>query len=292
MEILYSGEISPAMIADIGLKWVILGHSERRSIFGESDEVISPVNITVHNNNILRSPACRWQDKARPRVRPDGDCLHWWDPCRAWGRTDRGRCFQTNPGHRLQNHRLDQRCSCLRARLGHRHRQNRHSSTGKKYFNYFFSYIYVTKIYGFIYRLRRCTRSCANGWRKRFPPRCPTLCASSTAAPSRLATQRSWLRRVTLMASLSEAHLSNPTLCKLSTPSSKTAGYILTNNNCCWLAYICEKKLILSVVAVICYMSQNFYFWSINKVLIWILSHIVDHRKISCFLFKIVRASC
>lgn len=30
---------SPAMIKDIGCEWVILGHSERRSIFGESDEV-------------------------------------------------------------------------------------------------------------------------------------------------------------------------------------------------------------------------------------------------------------
>jgi triosephosphate isomerase (TIM) len=44
-EILFPGEISPAMIADIGLNWVILGHSERRSIFGEGDEVLSPTNL-------------------------------------------------------------------------------------------------------------------------------------------------------------------------------------------------------------------------------------------------------
>ncbi|XP_059488541.1 triosephosphate isomerase [Neocloeon triangulifer] len=37
----FTGEISPAMISDIGLKWVILGHSERRSIFGESDELVA-----------------------------------------------------------------------------------------------------------------------------------------------------------------------------------------------------------------------------------------------------------
>lgn len=30
---------SPAMILDCGVKWVILGHSERRHVFGESDEV-------------------------------------------------------------------------------------------------------------------------------------------------------------------------------------------------------------------------------------------------------------
>lgn len=37
----FTGEISPAMISDIGVKWVILGHSERRHIFGENDELIA-----------------------------------------------------------------------------------------------------------------------------------------------------------------------------------------------------------------------------------------------------------
>lgn len=35
----FTGEISPAMIKDNDLEWVILGHSERRNVFGESDEV-------------------------------------------------------------------------------------------------------------------------------------------------------------------------------------------------------------------------------------------------------------
>ncbi|KAJ2340588.1 Triosephosphate isomerase, cytosolic [Coemansia erecta] len=34
----YTGEISPEMLHDVGAKWVILGHSERRSILGESDD--------------------------------------------------------------------------------------------------------------------------------------------------------------------------------------------------------------------------------------------------------------
>ncbi|XP_043935538.1 triosephosphate isomerase [Protopterus annectens] len=37
----FTGEISPAMIKDCGANWVILGHSERRHVFGESDELIS-----------------------------------------------------------------------------------------------------------------------------------------------------------------------------------------------------------------------------------------------------------
>jgi len=36
----FTGEISPAMIKDVGCKWVILGHSERRNVFGESDQLI------------------------------------------------------------------------------------------------------------------------------------------------------------------------------------------------------------------------------------------------------------
>lgn len=33
----FTGEISPAMIKDIGLDWVLIGHSERRNVFGEND---------------------------------------------------------------------------------------------------------------------------------------------------------------------------------------------------------------------------------------------------------------
>jgi len=37
----FTGEISPAMIKDVGVNWVIIGHSERRQIFKESDELIA-----------------------------------------------------------------------------------------------------------------------------------------------------------------------------------------------------------------------------------------------------------
>ncbi|KAK2711217.1 triosephosphate isomerase-like [Artemia franciscana] len=36
----FTGETSPAMIKDVGVEWAILGHSERRNVFGESDELI------------------------------------------------------------------------------------------------------------------------------------------------------------------------------------------------------------------------------------------------------------
>lgn len=37
----FTGEISPAMLKDVGINWVILGHSERRNVFGESDELVA-----------------------------------------------------------------------------------------------------------------------------------------------------------------------------------------------------------------------------------------------------------
>ena len=37
----YTGEISTGMILDAGAKYVIIGHSERRQYFGETDETVN-----------------------------------------------------------------------------------------------------------------------------------------------------------------------------------------------------------------------------------------------------------
>lgn len=37
----YTGEVSAAMLADIGAQWVLTGHSERRQYHAESDELVS-----------------------------------------------------------------------------------------------------------------------------------------------------------------------------------------------------------------------------------------------------------
>ena len=36
----FTGEVSPGMIADAGCSWVIVGHSERRRILGETDDMV------------------------------------------------------------------------------------------------------------------------------------------------------------------------------------------------------------------------------------------------------------
>lgn len=37
----YTGEITAGMVKDFGLKWVMVGHSERRQYYGESDQVVA-----------------------------------------------------------------------------------------------------------------------------------------------------------------------------------------------------------------------------------------------------------
>ena len=37
----FTGEISPAMLAELGCRWVLLGHSERRHVFRETDDEIN-----------------------------------------------------------------------------------------------------------------------------------------------------------------------------------------------------------------------------------------------------------
>ena len=37
----YTGEVSPAMLADVGCRYVIVGHSERRALFGDTDERVA-----------------------------------------------------------------------------------------------------------------------------------------------------------------------------------------------------------------------------------------------------------
>jgi len=53
----FTGEISPSMIADCGVKWVIIGHSERRQLFGETDKLIAE-KVSFALSNELKVVAC------------------------------------------------------------------------------------------------------------------------------------------------------------------------------------------------------------------------------------------
>lgn len=43
----YTGEVSANMLAELGCSWVILGHSERRQYFGESDALVADKSVAV-----------------------------------------------------------------------------------------------------------------------------------------------------------------------------------------------------------------------------------------------------
>ena len=43
----FTGEIGPSMLLTIGCRWVILGHSERRQLFGETDEGVNKRLLSV-----------------------------------------------------------------------------------------------------------------------------------------------------------------------------------------------------------------------------------------------------
>lgn len=61
--IVFDGFCSPAMIKDIGVEWVILGHSERRHVFGESNKV---------STNLVKNYDCRCR------------CGTFWKNCRTF----------------------------------------------------------------------------------------------------------------------------------------------------------------------------------------------------------------
>jgi triosephosphate isomerase (TIM) len=48
----YTGEVSPEMLKDAGCKYAIVGHSERRQLFGETDELINKKTLGALSNDI------------------------------------------------------------------------------------------------------------------------------------------------------------------------------------------------------------------------------------------------
>jgi triosephosphate isomerase len=49
----FTGEVSAAMLLDVGCRYVILGHSERRQLFGETDAVVHRKVLAA-----LKTPLC------------------------------------------------------------------------------------------------------------------------------------------------------------------------------------------------------------------------------------------
>ena len=54
----YTGEIAPNMLDDIGVKYVIIGHSERREYFGETDITVNKKVLKAFEHNITPIVCC------------------------------------------------------------------------------------------------------------------------------------------------------------------------------------------------------------------------------------------
>lgn len=54
----YTGEIAPNMLTDIGVKYVIIGHSERREYFAETDETVNKKVIKAFEHGITPIICC------------------------------------------------------------------------------------------------------------------------------------------------------------------------------------------------------------------------------------------
>ena len=54
----YTGEISPNMLVDAGVKYVIIGHSERREYFAETDETVNKKVLKAFEHDITPIICC------------------------------------------------------------------------------------------------------------------------------------------------------------------------------------------------------------------------------------------
>ena len=110
----FTGEVSAAMLLDVGCRYVILGHSERRQLLGETDEAVNRktkaalaaglIPIVCVGELLAERESGQTAAVIRPAVR----------------RFAGGYCRRRDGASR---HRL-------RAGLGHWHRQSRHAGTG------------------------------------------------------------------------------------------------------------------------------------------------------------------
>ena len=54
----YTGEIAPNMLTDVGVKYVIIGHSERRDYFAETDETVNKKVLKAFEHGITPIICC------------------------------------------------------------------------------------------------------------------------------------------------------------------------------------------------------------------------------------------
>ena len=110
----YTGAISPAMLADVGCHYVIVGHSERRQHFGDTDAIVNQKLTAVMAAGLIPI-LCVGETKAEREADQTLQVVRDQLSQRLGGAETSHR---RRPGHRL------------RAGVGHRHRAHRHPGPG------------------------------------------------------------------------------------------------------------------------------------------------------------------
>lgn len=77
----FTGEVSPLMLKDLGVKYVILGHSERREYFKEDDELINKKILSSLSHDLMpilcvgetleEREACKEKEKVKEQITRD-----------------------------------------------------------------------------------------------------------------------------------------------------------------------------------------------------------------------------
>ena len=109
----FTGEISADMLVDLGVEYVIVGHSERRQYFAETDQTVNKRALAALNAGlkviICVGESLQQREEASPRS---------WSGCRP-----RSPCAMSPPSRW-------QTSSSPTSHLGHRHRQDRYCRPG------------------------------------------------------------------------------------------------------------------------------------------------------------------
>ena len=70
----YTGEIAPSMLEEAGVKYVIIGHSERRDYFKETDEMINKKVLKAFEHGITPIICCG-ESLTQRNPYADQDCI-------------------------------------------------------------------------------------------------------------------------------------------------------------------------------------------------------------------------
>ena len=110
----YTGEVSAAMVASTGSQYVILGHSERRSYYGETDEIlVKKVQRALENNlDVIFCVGEVLAERSRQTFRSSEISI--------------GKRFIQPLSRSVHTHRRS-----LRTGVGYRYRQNSHLCTSR-----------------------------------------------------------------------------------------------------------------------------------------------------------------